>query len=204
MSVIDSLEALEALYDTAPVAASLVKVATQITPHYQALIEASPFVALATIGPEGLDCSPRGDRPGFVRVADPRTLILPDRRGNNRIDSLRNVVRDPRVALLFLIPGSGTTFRVNGRAVISADPDLLDSFAIDGKAPRTVMVITVEEAYFQCARAIVRSGLWKAESQVDPATIPSPGAMLAAVTAGEVGGEAYDREWPERAAKTMW
>ena len=204
MSVIDSLEALEALYDTAPVAASLVKVAPQITPHYQALIEASPFVALATIGPEGLDCSPRGDRPGFVRVADPRTLILPDRRGNNRIDSLRNVVRDPRVALLFLIPGSGTTFRVNGRAAISADPDLLDSFAIDGKAPRTVMVITVEEAYFQCARAIVRSGLWKAESQVDPATIPSPGAMLAAVTAGEVGGEAYDREWPERAARTMW
>lgn len=204
MSVIDSLEALEALYHPAPVAASLVKVAHEITPHYRALIEASPFVALATLGPEGLDCSPRGDEPGFVRIADPRTLILPDRRGNNRIDSLRNVVRDPRVALLFLIPGSGTTFRVNGRAVISADPDLLDSFAIDGKAPRTVMVITVEEAYFQCARAIVRSGLWKAESQVDPATIPSPGAMLAAVTAGEVGGEAYDREWPERAARTMW
>lgn len=204
MSVIDSLEALEALYDVAPVAASMVKVADYITPHYRALIEASPFVALATIGPEGLDCSPRGDRPGFVRVADPRTLILPDRRGNNRLDSLRNVVRDPRVALLFLIPGSGTTFRVNGRATISADPGLLESFAIDGKAPRTAMVITVDEAYFQCARAIVRSGLWKAESHVDPATLPSPGAMLAAVTAGEVGGEAYDREWPERAARTMW
>jgi len=204
MSVIDSLEALEALYDIAPVAASLVKVASRITPHYQALIEASPFVALATIGPEGLDCSPRGDRPGFVRVADPQTLILPDRRGNNRIDSLRNVVRDPRVALLFLIPGSGTTFRVNGRAVISADPALLESFAVDGKAPRTAMVITVVEAYFQCARAIVRSGLWKAESHVDPKALPSPGAILAAMTAGEVGGETYDREWPERAAKTMW
>ena len=140
------------------------------------------LVALATVGPEGLDCSPRGDRPGFIRIADERTLMLPDRRGNNRIDSLRNVIRDPRVALLFLIPGSGTTFRVNGRAVLSADPDLLDSFAVDGKPPRTVMVITVEEAYFQCARAIVRSGLWKAESQVDPAAIPSPGAMLAAVT----------------------
>ncbi len=139
-----------------------------------------------------------------MRIADPKTLILPDRRGNNRIDSLRNVVRDPRVALLFLIPGSGTTFRVNGRAVISADPDLLESFAIDGKAPRTVIVITVEEAYFQCARAIVRAGLWKVESHVDPATLPSPGAMLAAVTAGEVGGEAYDREWPDRAAKTLW
>ncbi len=168
------------------------------------MIQASPFVALATVGPEGLDCSPRGDLPGFVRIADPRTLILPDRRGNNRIDSLRNVVRDPRVALLFLIPGSGTTFRVNGRAMLSVDPDLLDSFAVDGKPPRTAMVVTVVEAYFQCARAIVRSGLWKPESQVDPKSLPTPGAMLAAVTAGEVGGEAYDREWPGRAAKTMW
>ena len=202
--MIDSLEALEALYSAAPTAASLVKVSDRITPHYQALIEASPFVALATVGPEGLDCSPRGDQPGFVRIADPRTLILPDRRGNNRIDSLRNVIRDPRVALLFLIPGSGVTFRVNGRARISADPDLLQSFAIDGKAPRTAMVITVEEAYFQCARAILRAGLWAPEAQVDPASLPTAGAMLAAVTAGEVGGEAYDAAWPERARQTMW
>jgi PPOX class probable FMN-dependent enzyme len=204
MRQITTLEALEALYQPAPVAASTVKVADHITPHYAALIEASPFLALATVGPEGLDCSPRGDLPGFVRIADPKTLMLPDRRGNNRIDSLRNIVRDPRVALLFLIPGSGTTFRVNGRALLSADPELLESFAVDGKPPRTVMVVTVDEAYFQCARAIVRSGLWKAESQVDPATLPSPGAMLATVTAGEVGGEAYDREWPDRAAKTLW
>jgi len=202
--MIDSLEALEALYSAAPTAASLVKVSDRITPHYQALIEASPFVALATVGPEGLDCSPRGDQPGFVRIADPRTLILPDRRGNNRIDSLRNVIRDPRVALLFLIPGSGVTFRVNGRARISAAPDLLQSFAIDGKAPRTAMVITVEEAYFQCARAILRAGLWAPEAQVDPASLPTAGAMLAAVTAGEVGGEAYDAAWPERARQTMW
>lgn len=204
MTTITSLEALEAIYHATPAPASIVKVTDHITPHYRALIEASPFVALATLGPEGLDCSPRGDRPGFVRIADPRTLILPDRRGNNRIDSLRNVVRDPRVALLFLIPGSGTTFRVNGRAVISADPDLLDSLAIDGKPPRTAMVITVEEAYFQCARAIVRSGLWAPESQTAADALPSPGAMLAAVTAGEVGGETYDREWPDRAAKTLW
>lgn len=204
MHEITTLEALEALYQPQPVAASTVKVTDHITPHYAALIEASPFVALATVGPEGLDCSPRGDLPGFVRITDPRTLMLPDRRGNNRIDSLRNVVRDPRVALLFLIPGSGTTFRVNGRAVLSADPALLDSFTVDGKPPRTVMVVTVEEAYFQCARAIVRSGLWKPESHVDPAALPTPGAMLAAVTAGEVGGETYDREWPGRAAKTMW
>jgi len=204
MHEITTVEALEALYRPQPAPASTVKVTDHITPHYAALIEASPFVALATVGPEGLDCSPRGDLPGFVRIANPRTLILPDRRGNNRIDSLRNVVRDPRVALLFLIPGSGTTFRVNGRAVLSVDPDLLESFAVDGKAPRTVMVVTVVEAYFQCARAIVRSGLWKPESQVDPKSLPTPGAMLAAVTAGEVGGETYDREWPDRAAKTMW
>jgi hypothetical protein len=204
MHEITTVEALEALYQPAPVPASTVKVTDHITPHYAALIQASPFVALATVGPEGLDCSPRGDLPGFVRIADPRTLMLPDRRGNNRLDSLRNIVRDPRVALLFLIPGSGTTFRVNGRAVLSADPALLDSFAVDGKPPRTVTVVTVHEAYFQCARAIVRSGLWKLESQVDPQALPTPGAMLAAVTAGEVGGEAYDQDWPQRAAKTMW
>jgi PPOX class probable FMN-dependent enzyme len=204
MHEITSLEALEALYQPQPTPASTVKVTDHITPHYAALIEASPFLALATVGPEGLDCSPRGDLPGFVRIADAKTLILPDRRGNTRIDSLRNVVRDPRVALMFLIPGSGTTFRVNGRAVLSADPELLDSFAVDGKAPRTAMLVTVEEAYFQCARAIVRSGLWKPKSRVDPTSLPSPGAMLAAVTSGAVGGETYDREWPGRAAKTMW
>jgi PPOX class probable FMN-dependent enzyme len=202
--IIDSLEALEALYTPLPVPASTVKVADHITPHYRALIEASPFLALATVGPEGLDCSPRGDQPGFVRIADERTLILPDRRGNNRIDSLRNVVRDPRVALMFLIPGSGTTFRVNGRAVVSADPDLLASFAVDGKTPRTCLVVTVVEAYFQCARAIVRSGLWKAESQVDPRSLPTPGAMLAAMSQDTVGGEAYDKAWPERAAASLW
>jgi PPOX class probable FMN-dependent enzyme len=204
MHEITTLEALEALYQPQPAPASTVKVTDHITPHYAALIEASPFVALATVGPEGLDCSPRGDLPGFVRIEGPKTLILPDRRGNNRIDSLRNIVRDPRVALLFLIPGSGTTFRVNGRAVLSTDPDLLESFAVDGKPPRTAMVVAVVEAYFQCARAIVRSGLWKPESHVDPKSLPTPGAMLAAVTAGEVGGEIYDREWPGRAAKTMW
>lgn len=202
--IVDTLEALEALYTPAPAPASTVKVADRITPHYRALIEASPFLALATAGPEGLDCSPRGDQPGFVRVQDERTLILPDRRGNNRIDSLRNVVRDPRVALMFLIPGSGTTFRVNGRAVISADPGLLASFAVDGKAPRTCLVVTVVEAYFQCARAIVRAGLWTAESQVDPRALPTPGAMLAAMSQDAEGGEAYDKTWPERAAATLW
>ena len=202
--IVDCLAALEAIYNTPPAPASTVKVAASVTRDYEALIAASPFAVLATCGPKGLDCSPRGDQPGFVRVADPRTLILPDRRGNNRIDSLRNVVRDPRVALLFLIPGSGTTLRVNGRAVISADPELLATFTVDGHAPRTALVITVEAVYFQCARAIIRAKLWDPEAQVDAASLPTPGAILAALTAGEVGGQAYDAEWPGRAAKTMW
>ncbi len=202
--IIETLEQLAAIYDVAPVPASTVKETDHITPHYRALIEASPFVALATVGPEGLDCSPRGDAGAAVRIDGPRTLVMPDRRGNNRIDSLSNIVRDPRVALLFLIPGSGTTFRVNGRAVISADPALLASLAVDGQAPRTAIVITVERAYFQCARAVVRSRLWDPATHVDPATLPTAGEILAALSSGEVGGKAYDQEWPARAAKSLW
>ena len=137
-----------------------------------------------------------------VKVADP--LMMPDRRGNNRIDSLRNIVRDPRVALLFLIPGSGSTLRINGRALVSADPDLLASFKVEGKKPRTVVVMTVDEIYFQCARAIVRSDLWNPDKRVDPRTLPTPGQILADTSENRVGGEQYDREWPERARQTMW
>src|SRR5690242_12830606 len=140
---ITTIAELEALYGQ-PNEASTVKEVGYITPHYRAYIEASPFAVLATSGPEGLDCSPRGDVPGFVRVHDDRTLMLPDRRGNNRVDSLRNIVRDARVALLFLIPGIGNTLRVNGRAQVSTDADLLASFAVDGKAPRSVVVMAVE------------------------------------------------------------
>jgi uncharacterized protein len=202
--IVETLAQLEALYDVPLAPASVVKETDHITPHYRRLIEASPFVALATSGPEGLDCSPRGDAAEVVRIADERTLILPDRRGNNRIDSLRNVVRDPRVALLFLIPGSGTTFRVNGRAAISADPELLATFAVDSQAPRSAIVVTVERAYFQCARAIVRSGLWDANRHTDPANLPTPGEILAALTSGEVGGRPYDEAWPARAAASLW
>jgi PPOX class probable FMN-dependent enzyme len=202
--IIQDLDQLAAIYDAPITPASTVKEVARITPHYRRLIEASPFVALASVGPEGLDCSPRGDAPGFVRVLDETTLALPDRRGNNRIDSLSNVICDPRVALLFLIPGSGTTFRVNGRALISTNPELLASFEVDGKPPRTVLLITVETAYFQCARAIVRSHLWDADRQVDPKSLPTPGEILAAISAGEVGGAAYDAEWPGRAAKSLW
>jgi PPOX class probable FMN-dependent enzyme len=202
--IVNDLTELARIYDAPVTAASTVKEVARITPHYRQLIEASPFVALATAGPEGLDCSPRGDGPGFVRVIDEQTLALPDRRGNNRIDSLRNIIRDPRVALLFLIPGSGTTFRVNGRAVISAEPDLLASFAVKGQAPRTVILITVETAYFQCARAIVRSRLWDGDGHADAGLLPTPGAMLAALSEDAVGGPAYDAAWPERAAGSLW
>ena len=204
MSIVTSVEQLEALYTPAPVAASTVKVAHRMTPEYRRLIEASPFAALATIGPEGVDCSPRGDQPGFVRIHDDQTLMMPDRRGNNRIDSLRNIVRDPRVAFLFLLPGSGTTFRANGRAHLSIDPDLLASFEVEGKAPRSVIVMQIDELYFQCARAIVRSELWNPERHIDTATLPTPGGILAAMTENQVGGEVYDRAWPERARQTMW
>lgn len=204
MAAITDLAALEALYQPAPVPNSTVKVTDRITPHYRTLIEASPFLALATVGPEGLDCSPRGDRGELVRIVDDKTLMLPDRRGNNRIDSLRNIVRDPRCALLFLIPGSGTTLRINGRAIVDADPALLESFAVEGKPPRTVLVLSVDEVYFQCARAIVRSELWNHAHHVDPATLPTPGDILAALSRGEIGGEPYDRAWPERARQTLW
>src|SRR5579871_6513642 len=202
MPIITTLEELEAIYGH-PGETSTVKVTDRVTPQYRAFIDAAPFAVLATSGPEGLDCSPRGDVPGFVRVADDRTLLLPDRRGNNRVDSLRNIVRDPRVALLFLIPGSGTTLRVNGRAHLRTDPELLASFAVDGQAPRSVIVVTAEAVYFQCARAIVRSDLWNPVRHVDPDSLPTPGQILAALSDDRVGGETYDREWPERARRTL-
>ena len=203
MTIIATIDQLEAIYGQ-PNEASTVKVADRITPQYRVLIDKSPFAALATCGPEGLDCSPRGDLPGFVRVHDETTLMMPDRRGNNRVDSLRNIVRDPRIALLFLIPGSGSTLRVNGRARVSADAGLLASFKVDGKAPRTVIVMTVDEIYFQCARAIVRSDLWNPDRRVDPKSLPTPGQILAEMSENRVGGEDYDRAWPERARQTMW
>ena len=202
MSVITTIEQLEAIYGETGLA-STAKVADRVTPHYRVMIEKSPFAALATCGPEGLDCSPRGDLPGFIRIHDETTLMMPDRRGNNRVDSLRNIVRDPRIALLFLIPGSGNTLRVNGHGHLSTAPDLLESFRMEGKLPRTVLVMTVEEIYFQCARAIVRADLWNPEKRVDPRELPTPGQILAAMTA-DIDGAAYDREWPERARKSMW
>lgn len=200
MKFLEDLDALHALYGT-PAAPALRKEVPALTAEYRALIEAAPFCALATIGPEGLDCSPRGDVPGFVRVLDERTLALPDRFGNNRIDSLRNIVRDPRVALMFLIPGCGNALRVNGRARITADTALRESFAMEGQAPRSIAVVAIETVYYQCARAIIRSRLW-GDTPAPP--LPTPGRMLAAITAGEVGGAEYDAAWPARAKASMW
>ena len=203
MSTITSLEQLDAIYGK-PGQPSLVKEVDHITPHYRAFIEASPFCALATSGPEGLDCSPRGDRPGFVRIASERTLHLPDRRGNNRTDSLKNIIRDPHVALLFLIPGCNETLRVNGRAHLSIQPHLLESFAVEEKAPRSVMVIEVDTVYFQCARALLRSELWNPQKHVDRKSLPTAGEILAALSEQREGGAEYDRAWSARAKETLW
>ncbi|GLR79697.1 pyridoxamine 5'-phosphate oxidase family protein [Azospirillum oryzae] len=200
---ITDIAALEALYGE-PATASIAKEVPALTPGYRALIEASPFFVLATSGPGGLDASPRGDGPGFVRVADDRTLLVPDRRGNNRIDSLRNILADPRVGLLFLVPGLNETLRVNGRAVIDTAPALCDSFAVDGKAPKSVLVVTIETVFFQCARALLRSRLWDPTAQVPRSDLPSVGALLAEASAGREGGDAYDRSLAERIPKSLY
>lgn len=202
-SKISSIAELEELYGL-PGETSTAKEIDHLIPEYHALIEASPFAALATAGPEGLDCSPRGDDGQVVFVEDERTLMLPDRRGNNRTDSLRNIVQDPRVALMFLVPGSGTTMRVNGRAELRTDATLLERFSVGKQKPRCVVVIHIEAVYFQCARAIVRAGLWDQTKHVDPKTLPTPGRILAHLSDGRVGGDSYDKAWPERAAKSMW
>src|SRR5262245_42447974 len=201
--LVTSIEALEKLYGE-PYGPSIAKETDRITAHYRAFIEAAPFFALASAGPDGLDCSPRGDAPGFVRVHDEKTLLIPDRQGNNRIDTLRNILVDPRVALLFLIPGCGETIRVNGRAQISTDPALAQTFIVNGKTPRAVIIVTVDRVYFQCAKAIVRSKLWDASRHIDRKSLPSAGTILADLTGGKIGGEAHDRAAPARLEATLY
>ena len=203
MPALTTIEDLEAIYGP-PNAASTLKELDRLNAEYRAVITASPFAALATVGPEGLDCSPRGDAGEVVRIADDKTLLMPDRRGNNRADSLRNIVRDPRVALLFLIPGSGSTLRVNGRAELRTDENLLEAFRMEGNPPRCVMLITIETVFFQCARAVIRADLWNPARHVDVSRLPSAGQMLSAASQGAQGGDAYDAEWPARAAASLW
>ena len=195
--------ALTAIYGE-PSTTSIFKEIDFIHPHYRAMIEASPFVVIATSGPEGLDASPRGDPAGFVHVMDDKTLLIPDRRGNNRIDSLRNIVRDDRVGLLFLIPGIGETLRVNGRAAISTAPELIGRFPYQGTLPRTVIVVRVQAVYFQCSKALVRSDLWNPARQIARKELPSTGTILKDVTAGRAGGEQYDWDYPDRMRATIY
>ncbi|AKI00168.1 PPOX class probable FMN-dependent enzyme, DR_2398 family [Hoeflea sp. IMCC20628] len=202
MTIIASIAELEAIYGESS-EASMIKVSDRLTAGYRQLVEASPLVTLATCGPEGLDCSPRGDPGQVVTIRDDRTLILPDRRGNNRIDSLRNIVRDGRVALLFLIPGSDSTLRVNGRAEISVDAELLASLAMEGKLPRSAIVISIVEIYFQCARALLRAKIWDSDVWPDATALPTPGRLVQEIKA-DFDSERYDREWPERAKTSMW
>ncbi|MCL7751524.1 pyridoxamine 5'-phosphate oxidase family protein [Guyparkeria hydrothermalis] len=200
---IRSLDELESLFDT-PGEAAIKKEVDRLVPVYRRLIEASPFFVLATHGAGGLDCSPRGDPAGFVEVLDERRIALPERRGNNRIDSLRNLVEDPRIGLLFLVPGKNETLRVNGRARITTDPTLLERTAMKGKPPQCVIVVEIETVYFQCARALLRAGLWDPDSRTLAARTPSAGEMLAGVPDSGIEAAVYDDGLDERQARTLY
>ena len=204
-NLITTIDALEAIYGESPDGA-LKKEIDHISDLYRDFIEAAPFVVVATVGPEGegLDCSPRGDPAGFVRVVDPHTVMIPDRLGNNRIDTLRNVVRDPRISLLFLIPGIGETIRINGTAQISTDPELCASFAMQGKDPASVLIVTVDSIYYQCPKALVRSKLWDPKSLVPRDQLPTTGKILEAITKGDIDGGDYDRTYPQRIKDTIY
>ncbi len=195
--LVTTIEQLEALYGER-MPTSIIKEIDHISQGYRKLIEAAPFVAVSTAGPEGLDCSPKGDAPGFVRILDEKTLAIPDRPGNNRIDGFRNIVRDSRIALLFLIPGVGETLRVNGRAGISIEPKLMQSFTVSGKLPRCVLIVHIESIYFHCSKAIMRSKLWDEATKVARGSLPSTGTIIAELSQGKLGGEKYDREAFER------
>jgi uncharacterized protein len=201
--MVSSEAELEALYD-APAATSILKEIDHVSADYARWIEASPLLILATSGPEGLDCSPRGDPRGFVRIADPKTLMIPDRRGNNRMDSLRNIVRDPRVALLFLIPGINGTMRVNGRAQLSTGAALCASFALAGKTPKCVITVRVERVYPQCQKALVRGKAWDPSAHMTSSELPSVGQMMERLSRGEFDGNAYDAAYPERMKATIY
>ncbi|MBJ2251200.1 pyridoxamine 5'-phosphate oxidase family protein [Pseudomonas sp. MF6784] len=201
--MLTTLDQLETLYGL-PQERALRKEIAFLNEDYQAMVKASPLVIVSSSGADGLDGSPRGDVPGFVRIIDERTLAIPDRPGNNRLDTLRNLLVDPRIALLFIIPGIGETLRVNGRAQISIEPELLLSFAVNGKPARSVIVVQVEAAYFHCSKAFVRSDCWNPDKHVERSTLPSAGAFHKRLNDGQFDAEAYDREMPERVKATLY
>ncbi len=185
-----------------PTELTLTKMSDRLNSLTRQFIEHSPFVCVATASPDGgLDVSPRGDPPGFVRVLDERTLLLPERPGNRIADSLTNLVADPRIALLFLIPGIGDTFRVNGRAEIVEDPQLLGPSAINGRIPRVGILVSVEEAYTQCGKALIRSDLWNAERHIDRSELPSAGEIRRSLIGPDFDAEGFDRERQARYAR---
>lgn len=200
---IETLADLEALYTGPRSAASIKKETPRINDEYRQLIETAPFFAIASIGTEGMDCSPRGDGPGFVHILDDRTVAFPDRRGNNRLDTLRNIVIDPRVALLFLIPGWDETLRINGRAHITTDPALLDGFVVNAKRPVSAVVVEIDTLYFQCARALKRAALWSDEARVDAGTLPTAGRLVKSVVE-EFDADEYDAASPQRLTETLY
>lgn len=202
-NVVKSVDQLEQIYGQ-PIPTSIVKEVDRLNDVYRKLIEAAPFVVIATSGPDGLDCSPKGDLPGFVRIVDDKTLMIPDRPGNNRLDGFKNLMSDPRIALLFLIPGCAETLRVNGRASVSVDPALRESFAVQGKPARAVLVVDIETVFFHCAKAIVRAKLWDPAAQVDRKSLPSAGNIIAEVSGGKLGGEQYDKEAPARIQSMLY
>ena len=202
-NLITDITQLDALYgDASP--RSLTKEIDALNSQYLSFIEASPFMAVATVGMEGLDCSPRGEQGSVVRVVDANTIQFADRRGNNRLDTLRNIVEDDRIALLFLVPGIGETMRVNGRATISIAPELIEAFTVDGKSPKTVVEVKVERVYFQCSKALVRSGIWDSDIARSFGDVPSAGETLAATTNDSFDALEYDRMLEKRYSDELW
>ncbi|PHM26151.1 pyridoxamine 5'-phosphate oxidase [Xenorhabdus budapestensis] len=202
-NVVTDITTLEQIYGK-PTALSVIKETDHIHPIYRPFIESAPFAALATTGKEGMDVSPRGDQPGFIHIEDEKTLILPDRKGNNRIDSLRNILHDNRIALLLLIPGIGETLRINGRAEILITPEILERFAYRNVLPNSVLRITVDAVFFQCSRAIIRSGLWDASTQIERSALPSPGRILKELSKNEFDDVGYDAELPQRLKDNLY
>jgi uncharacterized protein len=200
---ITTIEDLEALYGE-PMGASLTKEVDYITDQYRVFIEKAPFVVVATVGPEGLDCSPRGDPAGFVRVLDRTRVLIPDRRGNNRIDSMRNIVRDPRISLFFLIPGVNETLRINGRARILVDEELARTFTVNEKVPQTLLEVTADRVFYQCPKALIRSKLWSIDAQVPRSALPTSGEILQAITKNAINATEYDQAYPERIKQTIY
>jgi PPOX class probable FMN-dependent enzyme len=202
-NLVNSVDQLESIYGE-PLPTSLVKEIDHISDGYRALIEAAPFVVIATSGSGGLDCSPKGDAPGFVRIVDDRTVMIPDRPGNNRLDGFKNLMSDPRIALLFLIPGVGETLRINGRGEVSVDPELRQSFAVNGKPARAVLIVHIESIFFHCSKAIVRGKLWDEKAKIERKSLPSTGTIIAELTQGKLGGEQYDKDAPAKIQSMLY